>query len=124
MTTLDTPAVYFKIIDDILQADYKPGRVDLKEAEQIVRNRLEFQKYHPMLVLVSGQDGVKFDKNARDYLASEKGTDGITAAAILLTSPITTVIGNFIMLVNRPKIPVKVFVNKKDAIAWLKNHAK
>lgn len=59
-------------------------------------------------------------KEARDF--SNKGDIGETmvAIAIIIGSPISRVIGNFFMGLNKLIYPAKLFNNKEKAIIWLK----
>jgi hypothetical protein len=119
---LDTAYVRFEFDGDILIATYKKGRtITLEAARDIVRERIEFTEGQPVGVLLVDRGVSSFDKAARDYLASSEGTRFIKAGAILCEGPATAIIGNFIIKVNKPTIPVRLFTNKERAIGWLKN---
>src|ERR1700756_4774181 len=42
--------------------------------------------------------------------------------SILIESPLSRIIGNFFMGLNKPSVPAKLFNNEQDAIAWLKQY--
>ena len=46
------------------------------------------------------------------------------ACAILVGSPLTSVLGNFFLKIDKPNIPVKIFNSEKDAILWLEGFVK
>ncbi|WP_133995812.1 DUF7793 family protein [Dinghuibacter silviterrae] len=121
---LETEYVRFEMEGDILVATYKKGKkVDLQAAQQIVRDRVEYTGGAPVLVLLCNQGVISIDKESRAYLSSQEGTHGIKAAAILSDTAATAIIGNFIIQVNKPHIPVRLFINRDRALGWLKTKA-
>jgi hypothetical protein len=42
--------------------------------------------------------------------------------ALLVGSPVTRVIGNFFIGLNKPRWPVRLFRSESDALAWLGGH--
>jgi hypothetical protein len=121
---LDTAYLRYEFDDDVLIATYKKGRrITFDIAKEIVRERIEFTERQPVLVLLIDRGVTRFDKAARDYMASSEGTKYIKAGAILCEGPATAMIGNFIVKVNKPHIPVRLFTNRERAIGWLKSKA-
>jgi hypothetical protein len=118
---LETTYVRLEMEGDLLIATYKKGqKISLQVAQQIVKDRMEYTGHQPVLTLLCNQGVISFDKDARAYLSSPEGVRGIKAAAILSDTPTTAMIGNFIIKVNRPRIPVRIFTNRERAVAWLK----
>lgn len=62
------------------------------------------------------------DKETRDYYASDEVRDAANggACAILVSSPVTSMIGNMFIRVNKPSYPVKMFYSELKAVEWLK----
>jgi hypothetical protein len=60
------------------------------------------------------------DRESREYAASEEVVNVVSAMALLIGSPISKVIGNFFLGLNKPKFPVKLFTSETEAIEWLK----
>lgn len=60
------------------------------------------------------------NREVREYSASDKVADGWSAMAFLVGSPITKLMGNFFMTVNRPVFPCRLFTSESEALAWLK----
>jgi len=117
---LDTAYVRFELDGNLLIATYKKGKtITLEIAKKIVQDRIDFTEHQPVLVLLVNQGGLSFNKEARDYLASAEATEGIKAAVILSDTAATAMIGNFIIKVNKPHIPVRMFTNRAHAISWL-----
>jgi hypothetical protein len=121
-TALDTDYVRFELDGNLLIATYKKGKkINLEAAHQIVKDRLDFTQSRPVLTLLCNQGVISFDKDARSFLTSPESSKGVKAAAILSDSSATAIIGNFIIKVNRPEIPVRLFTSKEKAIEWLRS---
>ena len=72
----------------------------------------------PIYVDVSGSRGGT--KEARDYFASEEVARVQTACAFLVASPLSYLIGNFFLGLNRTKFPFRLFQSEEKAKEWLK----
>lgn len=60
-------------------------------------------------------------REARDYYAGEESAANYSAVAILVGSPISRMIGNFLTGFNRSAYsPVMLFTSEAEAIAWLR----
>ena len=123
MPALDTPYVHYEVKDNILIATYKKGnRINLDIAKKIVEDRLKFTGNKSMAVLVFNHGVISMDKEARDYLTSAAGSEGLKAGAIILDSEFTSMLGNFILSVSKPVIPAKLFTNVTQAMKWLQKY--
>lgn len=121
MNVIETPHVRFEKDGRLLIATLLKGsRVNLSAAKEIAKARLEISEGQDMLVLVEGQENLKFDKEARDFLSSEHGTQGVLATALHIKSPVQYAIAHFFLLANKTKIPVKISYTREQAIEWLK----
>lgn len=110
----------FYIKGEILYFVYKDKvNIDLEAAKLIVSDRIKLQqdKSLPVICYVNSLSGS--DKPARDYLAKE-GSQLTKAVALVVNSPAIKVITNFYLLVNKPLVPTKVFINEEEAISYLK----
>ena len=58
-------------------------------------------------------------KEARDYFANERTASIQRATALLISSPVSRIIGNFFMGLNRPISPTRLFTDPHKAILWL-----
>ena len=58
-------------------------------------------------------------KEGRDYFANERTASIQRATALLIESPVSRVIGNFFMGLNKPMTPTRLFTDPKKAIKWL-----
>ena len=84
--------------------------IDLNAAKQIVTDRLQFQKqeHYPIYCDIRGMK--RADKAARDFLAKE-GSSYTKAVAIIVDSPMTKIISNFYLGLNKPTAPTKMFTD-------------
>ena len=64
---------------------------------------------------------IKYGKReARQYFASKEASKLTKASAILVSSSVSKVIGNFFVGINKPPYPVKFFASESEAMEWLK----
>ena len=59
-------------------------------------------------------------REAREYFAGEKASEVAKSIAIIVSSPVSRVIGNFLIGLNKPSYPIKLFTKVKEAEDWLK----
>ena len=58
-------------------------------------------------------------REARVYYANERTASIQRATALLINSPVSRVIANFFMGLNRPLSPTRMFTDEAEAIRWL-----
>ena len=75
-------------------------------------------KRHPVLVDLRNIKSV--DHQARKYLAGDVATKLTKASAVLVGSPVSRVIGNFFIGLNKPPYPIKLFTSEPEAMEWLR----
>lgn len=116
---LENEDVKFQIIDEILFTEFKkklaitkyniPEIIDLRH--KISAN----QKQYWCLDF----NGVKsYSKEAQEY-ASIYGQDFLFACATIANTHFAKFMINFFLIVKKPKVPLKVFTQKEDAVKWL-----
>jgi hypothetical protein len=113
----------FVLEDDVFHLTYIGGPITLELAKEIVLKRLELTDNENVPLLIDDVGLKSIDKDARNYLSSVEGTKGVTAAALLSSSPFTKYMANFFLKIsaNNANIPARVFTNKDEAVEWLKN---
>lgn len=115
----DNEYARIELEDGIVIATWKVTFVDLEIAQKAVTTRqMAFRKNkYPCLIKIhSIKDSTK---EARDFLASEQGCEGIIAAAILAESVLENMIANFFIYLNKPLVPTKIFKDETKAKEWL-----
>ena len=112
----------FRIDEEgIIRQEYN-GVIDLS-IEDSRSELLVFEKYcrdktRPALIDIRMVKTVQ--RESRLFYASEEPAKYISAAALLIGNPVSRIIGNFFMGVNRTILPVKLFSNKEEALKWLR----
>ncbi|MES2681657.1 MAG: hypothetical protein V4635_17310 [Bacteroidota bacterium] len=75
-------------------------------------------KKYPLMV--DARNVRSIDKNARKHFSINGRETKITSFAIMVKSPLSRVIGNFFMGLNKPTVPARLFDDEALAIKWLK----
>ena len=86
------------------------------DAQETVRDEVKRAKTR---VLIDMTEVAKISKEARDYFANERTASIQRATALLIGSPVSRVIGNFFMGLNKPISPTRLFTDPHKAIQWL-----
>ncbi len=86
------------------------------DAQESVRDSVNKEKTR---VLIDMGNVSEISKEARDYFANERTAAVQRATALLIRSPVSRVIGNFFMGLNKPICPTRLFTDDQKAIEWL-----
>ncbi len=109
--------------DDILRLKWTPGTyITLELAKLSVEpvTAIVKEKPYPLLVLLDGIKGM--DRETRIYYS---GMDGPSAVGLVGVSPISRVIGNlFIGLNKQTQLNLRMFAKEEEALIWLKGFIK
>jgi hypothetical protein len=113
----------FWIEGGIVYFVYKPNSVvSLEAARKIVDDRIKFQKQKDFPIYCDIRGMKSADKDARNYLAKE-GSSYARAVAVVVDSPMSKIIGNIYLGLNKPITPSRLFTDEKDAVEYLKQFA-
>lgn len=63
------------------------------------------------------------DRAARAYCAGPVPVGVCLAVAVIVDSPLSRVIGNIFLGLNKPRVPLRLFSDVSEAEAWLKGGA-
>lgn len=118
-TLLDNEYFTLNMEDGILMGKWKTDQIDINIAEQVLTQRLIAQNGNTYPLVIDISLVRSSSKEARDLLASKKGCEGISRAAILIDSIVGQMLGTFFMYVHKPLIPSKIFTDEKEAKKWL-----
>jgi len=109
--------------DGLIQAVVFPNPQPhgLEAAQENMAAIAEFavEKKRPVLIDMRAIAGI--EREARLYYADGGGRRVATAAALLIGSPVSRVIANFLIRLNRPPLPIQLFASEEAAVTWLKN---
>ena len=86
------------------------------DAQERLRDRLGKEKTR---VLVDMRLIKSISRDARMYYANERTASIQRVTALLVDSPLTRVIANLFMGLNRPLSPSRMFTDQAQAITWL-----
>ncbi len=114
----------YKIEDGCVVGTFQSDFIDLSIAQKVTEYRLKLQKGKEYPLLSNIKTVKNSTKPARDFMASEVGCDGVVAAAVLIDSPIGSMIINFFIRVSKPLRPTKIFTNEEEAKKWLSQFVK
>ena len=59
-------------------------------------------------------------RDVRVYASSDFVVKLVSATAVLVGSPVSRVLGNFFVRLNRPPYPTRLFTDEAEALDWLK----
>jgi hypothetical protein len=119
IVVVDTKNIKVELVDKILIATWKCSFVDIHIAKEVVSSRINVmqgERYPALVKITSVKDSTK---EARDFLASQKGCEGVIAMAIYVESILEIMVANLFIYLNKPIIPTKVFKDELKARAWL-----
>jgi hypothetical protein len=105
----------------IVRVTALPGSVQgLAEAEENMRAFMQLAggRAHPMLLDIRQMKSQ--DREARLYYAESESAQLISAVAIIIGSPISRVLGNFVLGFSKADAPTKIFTSEHEAVAWLR----
>ena len=112
----------FWVENGILHFIYKPGVVlNLEAAKTIVADRIALQNGRSYPVFCDMRGIKDSNKEARDYLAKE-GSALVTAVGVIIESPVTKIMVNFYLSINKPITPTRMFTDKALALEFLDLH--
>ena len=119
---MDLEKVQISFIEEGIVLNYiKAGKsIDAKDVLHIRNVNLSLVKYQPYGVLVESDEITSFSREARELAASEEIACHSAAKAIYIKSLGQRIIANFYLKVNKPFVKTRVFVNKEEAIEWIR----
>lgn len=107
----------------VMHAVFEPETiVNISMAKNLVKYRLDLSnnKQFPLYVDIRGI--LAIDVEARNYLISEEATKLANAAAIHVGNPISKLLANLFLTVDKPIKPTRIFSDKTKALTWLKKY--
>ena len=106
--------------DCILHVKILPqAEISLGQVIEILKRSKKLWKGEKIPIL-SDMSNVKYiSRDSRAFLSSEEAVRVTKSLAMVGNSQISKVIGNFILGLNNPPYPVKLFTSKDKALQWL-----
>ena len=106
----------FWIKNGICYCDLK-GDYSIVDAKRFYQKLAEYTE-GPIPILGLNRKLHSISREARVFYANESASFAC-AVAILTQSPVSKVIGNFFVGLNKPSIPTRLFTLEQDALNWL-----
>ncbi len=117
-----TPYMKIWMEENILRCIFTEQlEMDLEIAKHCVATRIAFSEGKSHLCLIDMRELKSTTKEAREYMGVE-GAKLITAGALLIGSPLTRMLGNIFLTINKPNVPTKLFTDETEAKEWLKQY--
>ncbi|MFN8116445.1 MAG: hypothetical protein U0W65_10045 [Bacteroidia bacterium] len=107
--------------DGIARTSVKPN-IDIV-LEHAVENSAvvtSFFKEKKFPILIDARNIKSMSYEARHHFSAHGRETKTNAFGIIIGSPISRVLGNFYLGINKPAVPTKLFDNEHDATEWLK----
>lgn len=108
--------------DGICRTKVKPNSditlEDAMENTAVVTSFFNGQKFP---IMIDARDIKSMSREARSHFSTNGRDSKTNAFGIIVKSPISRVIGNFFLGINKPAVPSKLFENEEKALKWLKN---
>lgn len=117
---------YFKcfIEDEILFAEFtEEVEWDLEKAKECIELRLKLSNGKSYPILLDARKVNSISMEARSYMSTDMAMKETLAAAVIIESRVSQVMGNFYLIINKPKLPFRLFNEKKAALKWLKKRS-
>ncbi len=131
MESLDPPSDAIEITmfwtwmgkDGICRTKTKPlADIGLKEAQENTEAVSSFYTGKKYPLLIDARTIRSMEREARKHLSTNGRETRINSFAVMVKSPLSRVIGNFFMGLNKPEIPARLFDKEEEAIHWLKKY--
>jgi hypothetical protein len=114
--------IKFKLDDGILYTLCFPETtMELKDGIDSTRISLKMVNEVPLPLLCDLSEVTKMTIECRKHFSGKEHAKSFSKAALLVSSPISRIIGIFFMGLNKPMKPTILFTDKSKAIKWLKS---
>jgi len=116
--------------DSIFETSFDPRGFIISRVAPLAEINLEHAKVNSAKVrelsgdqaypiLVDMRNIRSISKEARDHFAMRGRKPGVVAIAMLVSSPLSRIIGNFFLGLNQPEVPTKMFTERTSAEVWI-----
>jgi hypothetical protein len=110
-------------VSQIVRARFSTGAdVELADAVENIANVTRCVKGRRLPVVVDMRSIRSQSAGARAYFAGPEATQVTIALALVVSSPVSRVLGNFFLGVNRPAVPTRLFGDVETAERWLSRY--
>jgi hypothetical protein len=109
--------------DGIVRVIHVPdAEVELADAEETMAAYLKIYEGKKRPLFVDTKTMKNLAREARHYYASEEAARVASAVAIIISTPLSRVLGNFYLGLSNPHLPTRLFTEEDEALDWLKGY--
>ena len=109
--------------DGIVRIIWVPGaEVTLEDAREIMDAYHKLRKGRRLPLFIDTRTMKSFARGARHLFAGEEAAGCASAAAIIVDTPVSKVLGNFYLGLSNPHLPSRLFSSEDEALVWLKGY--
>ncbi len=113
-TTLDPRGFILSRVAPLAEIDLEHARENSAKVRELSGDQV-----YPILVDIRKIRSIS--KEARDHFAMRDRKPGVIAIAMLVSSPLSRIIGNFFLGLNQPAVPTRMFTDRDMAERWIVN---
>lgn len=111
---------YYQDSDGIVHGRFTVERSHLEDAIENIEAVRELAGGVKVPVFIDMRGVLVLEKEARDNHAGSVAAEVQSACALIIGSPVSRMIGNFFLGLNRPLCPTRLFTSPDDGMAWLR----
>lgn len=109
--------------DGIVRIIHATGaEVTLEDAKETMAAYLKLNKGKRRPLFIDTKTMKSMSRETRKYYAGEEAAKVASAAAIIVGTPVSRVLGNFYLGLSNPHLPSRLFSSEDEALAWLKGY--
>lgn len=119
---IELPFLTQKLENGIVYVIFKENvDVTLENAKTSIESgkKITGMKKYPTIIHL--QNIRSISKEARDYFSGKETEPICSAVALIISSPIATVLGNFFLGMNKAIYPLRLFRSVEEAEKWLRS---
>ncbi len=107
--------------DMILRTECFPDTVmTLVDGKESTRISAEMVNDVPLPLLCDLTNVVKMSQDCRRHFSGPEHAKTFSKCALIVTNPVSRVIGNFFLGLNKPLKPTRLFTSREEGLWWLK----
>jgi hypothetical protein len=120
---VETRIFHTSLEDGYIHTKVKSGsEITLQDAKDNTTAVIKVSGDSNFPILVDLREIKSISKEARDHFSMRGRKPHVTAIAMLVKSPVSRIIGNFFLGLNRPTVPTRLFNLQNEAILWMKRN--
>jgi len=118
----ETDKIVFTLRQDkIVQIECAPNTImTIVEGRLSTKRVGEIVKGDPLPLLCDLTNVVNMTQDCRKHFAGAEHAAVFSKCALIVTSPLSKIIGNFFLGANKPLRPTRLFTSVEEGLNWLK----